>query len=540
MGCYVIAVGGTGNKVLESMVYAACADAFYTLDSRGRRAPIPALTMLSVDVDAACGNTTRAKRAAEYYEQVRKAFDASPVSHRCFHTRLTLKRWSMNLSRRAASIKQMAQSHDADQLLSRALFSPTEASLEYSEGFRGHPDLGVLFFSDLLGSLGEACEQGLPDELNDLIARMEDDLSRGEEARLLLVGSIFGGTGASGIPALSKYLHARFAADSDRFIMGAVLMLPYYNVPAAGVDTAREIAVDSGEFLDKARTALQYYGMEGMIRDGEEDDRGVFDAAYLLGLPPEHFVSTRVYATGSQSQENDAHMLEWLAARCAARFFRTGFRGPAAANIDCYYYQCHSLCFGWDSFDEEAPLYRARYGALLKSAAVFFSECYPTLRGAFNGSDRRAARVGYCAAYFHRLGRFSAAQRAQLSARLEALYHFLAFYTNWLYQLLATLPLAMRGADGEPGCLPQNGLLDATVMDALHAILMASGSGAADDRVRQQAQLGLARLVKGVAPDRYTMERVISALNGGAAFGNSPDVAFASFLGTLLSAVTDS
>lgn len=46
MGCYVIAVGGTGNKVLESMVYAACADAFYTLDSRGRRAPIPALTML--------------------------------------------------------------------------------------------------------------------------------------------------------------------------------------------------------------------------------------------------------------------------------------------------------------------------------------------------------------------------------------------------------------------------------------------------------------------------------------------------------------
>ena len=161
MGCYVIAVGGTGNKVLESMVYAACADAFYTLDSRGRRAPIPALTMLSVDVDAA------------YYEQVRKAFDASPVSHRCFHTRLTLKRWSMNLSRRAASIKQMAQSHDADQLLSRALFSPTEASLEYSEGFRGHPDLGVLFFSDLLGSLGEACEQGLPDELNDLIAQQE-------------------------------------------------------------------------------------------------------------------------------------------------------------------------------------------------------------------------------------------------------------------------------------------------------------------------------------------------------------------------------
>ena len=37
MGHYVIAVGGTGNKILESIVYAACADAFYTVDDRGRR-----------------------------------------------------------------------------------------------------------------------------------------------------------------------------------------------------------------------------------------------------------------------------------------------------------------------------------------------------------------------------------------------------------------------------------------------------------------------------------------------------------------------
>ena len=28
MGCYVIAIGGTGNKILESIVYAAGADAF--------------------------------------------------------------------------------------------------------------------------------------------------------------------------------------------------------------------------------------------------------------------------------------------------------------------------------------------------------------------------------------------------------------------------------------------------------------------------------------------------------------------------------
>ena len=55
MGRYVIAVGGTGSKVLESIVYAACADAFSTPGE----GPLPALDLLSVDGDASCGNTTR-------------------------------------------------------------------------------------------------------------------------------------------------------------------------------------------------------------------------------------------------------------------------------------------------------------------------------------------------------------------------------------------------------------------------------------------------------------------------------------------------
>ena len=257
MGRYVIAVGGTGSKVLEAIVYAACADAFSTPGE----GPLPALDLLSVDVDASCGNTTRLKRAAEAYEEARAALAASPYDHPCFHTRLSISRWSMNLSRRAASVRQMAARHALDGLLARTLFTRAEADLEYSEGFRGHPDLGVLFFADLLGALEDMRAQGQPDELNAMVDRMRADLDRGDTVQVLLTGSIFGGTGASGIPAVSRYLRHRFAGDTDRFVMGAVLMLPYYRVPPADVDTEREIAVSSDEFLDKARTALQYYGM---------------------------------------------------------------------------------------------------------------------------------------------------------------------------------------------------------------------------------------------------------------------------------------
>jgi len=153
MGYYVIAIGGTGNKILESIVYGACADVFYTFDDDKQPVPIPMVRLLAVDVDAACGNTTRAKQAGEYYERVRATFAANDVARRGFHTELKMDRWNMNLSKRATSVERMVQNHKQDQLLARTLFDRTEAELEYSEGFRGHPDLGVLFFADILTGL---------------------------------------------------------------------------------------------------------------------------------------------------------------------------------------------------------------------------------------------------------------------------------------------------------------------------------------------------------------------------------------------------
>ena len=444
MGCYVLAIGGTGNKILESIVYAAAADAFYTTTADGRQVPLPKLTLLSVDVDSACGNTTRAGRAAEAYEQVRRAFEQHQQIRRGFHTQLDLRRWNMNLSRRATSVEKLTENHAGDRLLGRTLFSKTEASLEYSEGFRGHPDLGVLFFSDLLSSLDSLRAAGQPDEMNALLDQMEADMAAGQQVKVILCGSIFGGTGASGIPALARFLHQRFRSRLHQFELASMLMLPYYKVPPSSHNEALEIVVKSADFPDKAKTALQYYGMTGMIRSGEDDRDGVFDAMYLLGLPPEAFVQTRIYSTGSQSQENDAHMLEWLATRCIATFLRTPMRGENAHNMDCYYYQWHTPDFCWQSFDSDSERYRIGYGGLLKAACLFFGECYPTLRKLVQGSGREASAIGYTAPYFAGIHRMNATHRDQLEKQLTALYQFFAFYANWMVQLTRTIPPTMR------------------------------------------------------------------------------------------------
>ena len=444
MGCYVLAVGGTGNKILESLVYCAAIDGFYTLDGEGVRRPIPEFHMLSVDVDSACGNTTRAKRAAEYYEDIRQAYESYPARHPGFHTAVLAQRWNMNLSRRAMSVDKLVEGHRRDKLLSRTLFSRTESSLEYSEGFRGHPDLGVLFFSDLLNSLDRLRAEGQPDEMNNLMDRMQAEIARGEKVKLILCGSIFGGTGASGIPAIARFLRERFRAGSDLFEIGAMLMLPYYKVPPSSQNEELEIVVKSSTFLDKARTALQYYGMEGMIRSGEGDEKGVFDALYMLGLPMEAFITTRIYSTGSQSQENDAHMLEWMATRCISHFFRTGFRGSEAHNIDCYYYQWHTPQLSWQSFDSEEELYRKGYTSLLKAAALFFAELYPSVVKCAAGDRRSCTRIPYCAPYFSAFRKKGSAEQAHLETLVQSLYHFLNFYSNWMIQIIRTIPPTMR------------------------------------------------------------------------------------------------
>lgn len=443
---YVLAIGGTGNKVLESMVYGAAADAFYCIGGKGEKLPLPGIQMLSIDVDAGCGNTTRAKLACNAYQKVHAFMKALP-DHQGFHTELNLRQWNMSSEARELSIDAQVKNHKADQPLARALFNKTESELEYNEGFRGHPDLGVLFFSDMLERINDPAHKNTQDDFVDTVKSMQRTLELGDDVRVALVGSIFGGTGASGIPIISKYLRDRFASYGERFSMSVTLMLPYYKVPASAANEEMEIVIDSTVFMDKAKTALDYYGAEKMV--SAQGLLSVYNSLYLLGLPKEGLVSTRTYATGSSAQENDAHMMEWLAVRSIAHFFRESCQPNPAQG--CYVYQMHTATFSWESFDTEEKYYRLRYGGLLKAGAVLLAECYPHIIA--NLEDDRRIRnmdVNYYAAFFGAARRMDSERREALVGEMDAIATFFRFFCRWMIQMLRSLPPTMRTAlEGE-------------------------------------------------------------------------------------------
>jgi len=438
---YVLAIGGTGNKVMEAIVYGAAADIFYRIDDTGTSVPLDCIHILSIDVDASCGNTTRAKLACASYQKVYQCIKGVKRRHRGFHTELDIKQWNMSTDIKDLSIDAQVSNFIADQPLARALFDKTESSLEYSEGFRGHPDLGILFFSDLLEKVKDGKRSDIQDEFVIMLNAIQRDLELGDKVRVILVGSIFGGTGAAGIPILSKFLRQRYASFGKNFQMAVTVLLPYYSVPASTSNEDVEIVINSTVFMDKAKTALDFYGAEQLIN--AENGNGIYDALYLLGLPQEAFVSTRKYATGSGAQENDAHIMEWIAVRSIAHFFRLSY----LENIKpgCYAYQIHTPMFCWESFDAEEKRYRLQYGGMIKAAIVYLVECYPYIRNLLEDTKRiRCSDVNYYASFFSKAHKLSHDERKEYIIDLDEAASFLSHISRWMLQMLGSMPPTLR------------------------------------------------------------------------------------------------
>lgn len=434
---YLLAVGGTGNKILEGVVWAAAGrcpgprrGAAHAQRGRGRllREHHPGHAVLR----PLRGGTGAAGFPALYPPGLPYPPAAAPMEHGPEPPQPV----------RAGADGEPAPGPAAGP---GRCSPPRRLPWRTARASAGHPDLGVLFFSDLVARLEEDAAQGKADELLALLREIGAALEAGEKVKVLLCGSIFGGTGAAGIPVLSRALRERFAARRDLLEMGAVLMLPYYHVPPAETEDGEEITVSSGQFLVKARTALSYYGMEGLIRQGLSDEKGLYDAVFLLGLPETHFVTTGNYSTGSQSQENDAHLLEWLATRCVGRFLATDYREREGANINCYYYQMASTRLNWDSFDTEAAAYRRAYGGLMKTALAWRAELYPELRRRLGkrrrlGGRTRAGTRPTSAAWAASPRRSWSAWRA----RRRRWTPCLAGFVRWMGEVASNLPPQLR------------------------------------------------------------------------------------------------
>ena len=301
---YLIGVGGTGAKSLEAVSQLVSAGVLKNMS----------IKFLYVDADETNGNLERSQNSLTTLEKSQDycPWMANTVIKR-YPTwspfgRLTGKRTLdsfFSYSNLQANNNQV-EPDDRRKLgyLFDVLYTREERLSNLDVGFRGRPAIGSAIMSRIdLKQLSE-------EPWTTLIRDIQSDAGAGNAPKILLMGSIFGGTGASGLPTIGRLLANKLQVENIRNAqVGAVFFLPYFQFQPSG--DVSELYARADLFSLNTESALRYY-----LNQAE----GVFSHIYLLGCPDR---SKYDFSTGKQDQKNQAHIVELYGALATEHFLNT-------------------------------------------------------------------------------------------------------------------------------------------------------------------------------------------------------------------------
>ena len=380
---YVLLTGGTGARVADALLCAACAGVF----------PAEEMHILLADPDK--GGVHSADQIAAQMADYARVHRILGGEGGGFRTKLSFTAWPERLPGGASTLQQWTADSEADALLCQALFDADAASLDLHEGFHGRRMLGEVTFAGLL----HEADQDEDDALRRLVDGMAEAVQSGEEVRVVIVGSVSGGTGAAGIPALARYITARTQGQAR---LGAVLLT----------------ACSDGEDAGKARSAIARYAQDGLT-----------DAICVLGLPQ----SART--SGPMAY---ARLTDWLAVYCTDVLLHRPQWQPGVFTV-----RAEEGALGWSIFGKSAARYRLAYGRLVKAAAAWSYAIGPEVEKRLQHPFfLRDKLLGWYAHFFRRMETGAEVQLEDVAC----LTRLCGVALLWLGGVSRSLPVDMRHA----------------------------------------------------------------------------------------------
>ena len=307
MKIYLVAAGGSGAKVAESLIHLCAA-------GLGPET----VNILSVDTDDDNGNLARLIATHASYMGCKKYKWASEgkrndIAPLPFGTEINMHKLSADsiVSEWGLENQKVCPSDRKDVL--DLFFTKDEQSSRCTEGFLARPNLGSLIMGKhITDQLDIRDGEGAK-----FIDALRDDLGDESGARLVVVGSVFGGTGASVLPVAPDSIFKSLSANKNSGALNAlknswgtlpktaVMLMPYFQpVDAQDQDTE---TVDPSRFLADTKNALSYYDVSGTARK--------YEAVHLIGSDDPGRARLQ-FCTGSSRQRN-APSIEELAAALA-------------------------------------------------------------------------------------------------------------------------------------------------------------------------------------------------------------------------------
>lgn len=288
---YVFGIGGTGARVLRS---------FTMLLAAGIGVQADDIVPIIIDPDASNADLTRTVQLMNTYRAVHSTLSFSQgVSTNFFRRDLVqiLPNYTLRIQDTDdKSFKQFIDLPSMDkptQAFMRILFSEKNLQSSMDVGFKGNPNIGSVVLNQIVES--------------DHFSTFANSFAAGD--KIFIISSIFGGTGASGFPLLLKTLRTNNVMPNHDLInnaeIGAITMLPYFKL-----EPSDESEIDSSTFISKTKSALAYY-------ENNISRNSSINALYYLADDVSNIYQNH---EGGSAQQNDAHLVEFLAATAIVDF----------------------------------------------------------------------------------------------------------------------------------------------------------------------------------------------------------------------------
>ncbi len=362
----LIGIGGTGAKIVESALYLLSAGV----------GPKPKVIIGLVDQDNSNGNVVRTEQLLKLLVRLRGHFAAGKANRIDWSTDeagggaslfsveveplfAETAHWrpSPDNMPTLRHVMQHQDMSDDEKALFNLMFrgdgaSPADAeqTMDLGEGYRGRAHVGA-------AALVSAINHDQPEFLDRLVELMQASAG-GEEVRIFMAGSLFGGTGAAGFPTIARLLHKLRGPDNkqriqgDKIHIGGSLMLPYFRFGPPDDENANVIT--SAQLLPQARVAVEFY--QSLLRQEK-----VFDRLYVSGW--EKMFDLGYHEPGRAEQRNPALLPELVAALAAMDFFTLEAKDlPASAPLVAA--RRDSASFGWADLPAHPQLKRSLYDRL--------------------------------------------------------------------------------------------------------------------------------------------------------------------------------
>ncbi|MCP3932205.1 MAG: hypothetical protein GY705_24300 [Bacteroidetes bacterium] len=317
---FVIGIGGTGMRCLESFVH-LCAMGMYDETE---------VEMLALDTDRDNGNFRQLSNLVDYYNRA-KGVDKEHYAYKdsFFTAKINFHQFSPDYSRQdTGNYARIMNYGDTKRYnpekadLANLLFTRKTREFDLKHGYRAQTSLGsILMYHAILDEVKNDNNGQLAQYISKLI-----NANQAEKVKVFVMGSVFGGTGASSIPVIPKAFTAatRILAPGmalDNVYFGSVLLTSYFTfkTPSQGNLEKQLVVATADKFALNSQAAMMFYNEDVTVKK-------LYQKFYMLGTTGMDFrtdLGENEPITGGEKQKNKCHYIELFAAFAAYNFFKS-------------------------------------------------------------------------------------------------------------------------------------------------------------------------------------------------------------------------